>query len=160
MGSVAQKTIKPAGVLTALEMAFPAIEFAHQPCGEFVIVQLRSARRFSASGLDLSAAKQTEEDNTQVALVAAIGPGCFKNRSTGELWPEGPWYKVGDYVRCPKYGGDRITAKVKYHLPERMVGVQMRDAEEVEDDVVFAVFKDRDIHAVVTGDPLQVKAYL
>ena len=135
--------------MTALDEAFPDVDCGHKPLAEFVIVQIRAAKRKTAGGIILAAeGRDTELDNTQVAKVVAIGPAAFTNRSTGEPWAGGAWYKVGDFVRAPKYGGDRWV--VSHETTE--------NGQRVVDKVQFALFKDLDQRALVIGDPLAVKA--
>jgi co-chaperonin GroES (HSP10) len=81
--------------------------------------------------------------NTQIAKVVATGPLAFKNRTTLETWPEGSWCEVGDFVRVPKYGGDRWSEKI-----------------DNENDILFVIFQDTDIIGSVYGDPLKIKAYI
>ena len=134
---------------TALEEAFPDVDCGHKPLAEFVIVQIRVAKRKTAGGIILAAeGRDTELDNTQVAKVVAIGPMAFTNRSTGEPGAGGAWYKVGDYVRAPKYGGDRWVVPFE----------RIENGQKVIDKVQFALFKDLDQRALVIGDPLKIKA--
>lgn len=92
-----------------LEEAFPDVDSLHRPFGSKVIVQIRTAKETTKGGIIIpDEARTTIAANTQVGKVVAIGPMAFKNPRTGEPWAEGPWFKVGDYVRCPKYGGDRF----------------------------------------------------
>lgn len=130
-----------------LEEAFPKADPEQIPLGERVLVQIRTAPKKTAGGLVLTHGDQdTEKWNTQVAKVIAVGPTAFKNRDTLEPWPEGAWFKVGDFVRVPKYGGDRFEV-----YPE---------GEESDEKVVFAIFRDNDFLTVITGDPLKVAAYI
>jgi co-chaperonin GroES (HSP10) len=112
--------------------------------GSRVLVQLRLAKRFSDGGIELpDEARETEKWNTQVARVIAIGPAAFRNRDTLELWPEGEWCKVGDYVRVPKYAGDRWEM----------------DVPNSREKVVFVLFKDLDLLGE-SEDPLTLLAYI
>jgi hypothetical protein len=72
-----------------------------------------------------------------------VGSLAFKNRNTMESWPEGSWCAPGDFVRVPRYGGDRWTVKTS-------------DDEEA----VLVIFNDLDLVGKVTGDPLAIKAFL
>jgi hypothetical protein len=81
-----------------------------------------------------------------VAKVIAIGPLAFKKRDSLEPWPEGNWIEVGDYVRMPKWGGDRW--EVPYGHPDE------------GSTALFSVFNDHEVIAKVTGDPLKVKAFI
>ena len=88
--------------------------------------------------------RETELWNTQVAKVIALGPGAFKDRDTNKLWPEGAWCNVGDFVRCPKYGGDRWEVPVP----------------NSPDSALFVLFRDSDLAGLIEGDPLAHVAYL
>ena len=92
----------------AMAEAFPAAEAGIQPFGSRVLVQIRSPKQRTASGIILDVgSRDTEKWNTQVAKVISIGPLAFKNRNTMASWPEGSWCVEGEYVRVAKYGGDR-----------------------------------------------------
>lgn len=97
----------------SLEEAFPEVDPGTAPLGSRVLVQIRSPKRRSAGGLFLpEEARETEMWNTQAAKIISLGPVAFKNRDTLEAWPEGDWAKPGDFVRVPKYGGDRFQVPV------------------------------------------------
>ena len=128
----------------ALAEAFPAVDAGVQPFGSRVLVQIRTPRKVTRGGIILSSETQdTEKWNTQVAKVISVGPLAFKNRNTQESWPEGDWCKPGDFVRVPKYGGDRWEV-----------------AFTKNDSAMFVIFNDLDIIGQVTGDPLAVKAFI
>jgi co-chaperonin GroES (HSP10) len=92
----------------SLEQAFPHADHDLIPFGSDVLVQIRTPRTRTKGGIYLpEESRETDLWNMQVAKVIALGPVAFRNRETLEPWPEGPWCKVGDYVRVPKYGGDR-----------------------------------------------------
>lgn len=131
---------------SALEDAFPNIDFGVKPLGSRVLVQIRLPKEMTAGGIILSNySKEAEQDNTQVAKVIAVGPLAFKNRETMTPWPEGAWAKQGDYVFVPKYAGSRWYRKA----PNR------KDAK-----VEFVIFNDLDMVGLVEGDPLDVQAYI
>jgi hypothetical protein len=79
-----------------------------------------------------------------VAKVVEIGPLAFKKRDTMEPWPEGSWCDVGDYLRVPKWGGDRWEVPVPNE----------------EEPALFMILNDHEIIAKVTGNPLAVKAFV
>jgi hypothetical protein len=54
---------------------------------------------------------------------------------------------VGDYIRVPKWGGDRWEVRVP-------------GSDEHEDAALFMVLNDHEVIAKLTGDPLAMKAYL
>ena len=62
-----------------------------------------------------------------------------------ELWPEGAWYREGDFVFVPKYAGSRW----RRDLPGQK-------GEKVE----FVIFNDLDIVGTVDDDPAAVQSYL
>lgn len=128
--------------------AFPAVDPGALPVGGRILVQWRRAmKRVTSSGIVLvHETKETEKWNNQVAKVISVGPLAFKKRDTLEPWPEGNWVEVGDYVRMPKWGGDRW--EVPYGDPL------------VEEPVLFSIFNDHEVTAKITLNPLSVKAYL
>lgn len=128
----------------SLDDAFPAIDPGALPLGSGVLVQLRSPRTKTRGGILLSDESQdTEKWNTQVAKVIALGPLAFHNRTTGERWPEGTWCDPGDFVRTPKYGGDRWAVPT----PNGQ-------------DALFVIFNDLTLIAKVTADPRTMKAFI
>jgi co-chaperonin GroES (HSP10) len=132
----------------ALQEAFPAVDPGAVPVGGRILVQWRAAKKtVTSTGIVLiEETKETEKWNNQVAKVIAMGSLAFKKRDTLEPWPEGSWVDVGDFVRMPKWGGDRW--EVPYGNSE--------DGETA----LFSVFNDHEVIAKVTGDPLKVKAFL
>lgn len=127
-----------------LEEAFPETDPGIQPFGSRVLVQIRNPKRKTESGIILTEeTQQTEYDNTQVARVISVGPLSFKNRNTMEKWPEGDWCKKGDFVRVPKYGGDRWDVKIDDSATAR-----------------YVIFNDLDIIGQITGDPREIRAFI
>ena len=131
-----------------LDEAFPPVDPGCIPLGGRVLVQFKQApQKTTKSGIILVAeTKDTEKWNTQEATVIALGPLAYKNRDTMESWPEGTWAQVGDFVRMPKWGGDR------WEIP-------LTDDPEGE-RALFSVFEDRELISKVTGDPLKIRAWL
>lgn len=92
----------------SLAQAFPEADPGLIPFHSDVLVQIRTPKTRTEGGLYLpEETRETDLWNMQVAKVIAFGPVCFCNRETLEPWPEGRWCEIGDYVRVPKYGGDR-----------------------------------------------------
>lgn len=136
----------------SIDEAFPAVDPGVQPLGPRVLVQFRRSKAKTAGGIILTDdAMQTEKWNTQVARVVAIGPLAFKSRRDNSEWPEGAWADIGDFVRVPKYGGDRFEVDVPGD--EKLPVAQRQPA-------LFVIFEDRDLIAKVTGDPLKLKAFV
>lgn len=128
----------------ALAEAFPEVDAGVTPYGSRVLVQIRTPKVKSAGGIYLgNETRETEKWNTQVAKVIAIGPLAFRNRNTQQLWPEGKWCGPGEFVRVPKYGGDRWTVPIRQ-----------------DEEAMFVIFNDLDIIGRVTGDPLAIKAFI
>lgn len=127
-----------------IEEAFPEADPGVKPFGSRVLVQIRNPMNKTAGGIILhSETQETEKWNTQSAKVIAMGPLAFKNRNTMEAWPEGDWCEPGQFVRVPKYGGDRWEVK----LGDKGAAL-------------YVIFNDLDIIGLVTGDPLQMKAFI
>ena len=131
-----------------LAWAFPSVDPGAKPLGARVLVQLRRTKnKVTSAGIYLvEETKETEKWNNMVARVIEIGPLAFKKRDTMEPWPEGSWCEVGDYIRVPKWGGDRWEVEVP--------------GEKDEDPALFMVLNDHEVIAKLTGDPLAMKAFL
>jgi hypothetical protein len=75
--------------------------------------------------------------------VIALGPLAFKKRDTMEPWVEGIWCEIGDFLRVPKWTGDRW---------------QVTHGED--ENVEFMVLNDHEVIAKITGNPLEVRAFV
>lgn len=127
-----------------LDEAFPPCDAGVTPFGSRVLCQIRTPKHKTKGGILLTSdVRETEHYNTQVAKVIGIGSLAFKNRNTMEAWPEGSWCEVDDFVRIPRYGGDRWSVKTA-------------DGDEA----IVVIFNDLDLVGKVTGDPLAIKAFL
>jgi len=131
-----------------LAWAFPSVDPGAKPLGARILVQLRRTKKKTTSAgiILVEETKETEKWNNMVAKVIAVGPLAFKKRDTMEPWPEGSWCEVGDYLRVPKWGGDRWEVAV--------------DGEPDEDQALFMVLNDHEVIAKVTGDPLAMRAFI
>jgi co-chaperonin GroES (HSP10) len=129
-----------------LRDAFPAVDPGAKPLGARILVQLRRTKQKATSAgiILVEETRETEKWNNMVAKVIEIGPLAFKKRDTMESWPEGAWCQVGDYLRVPKWGGDRWEV----NLPDD------------EEPVLFMVLNDHEVIAKITGNPLTVKAFV
>ena len=91
--------------------------------------------------------KENEKWNNMIGKVVAIGQGAFKNRDTMQPWAEGSWAELGDFVRVPKWGGDRWERRVP--------------TEEAESEaVLFMTINDHELISSITDDPLSFKTYV
>lgn len=123
---------------TDIETAFPEVPVGIKPLGARILVQLRLVREKTKGGLIIApATKEFNESIAQFAKILAVGPLAFCNRTTGEPWPEGIWAQVGDIVRVPRYGGDRMARVTP------------------EGNVVFALFDDHLIGARIDSEVLE-----
>ena len=129
--------------------AFPSVDPGAKPLGGRILVQLRRAKRKATkAGIILvSETKETEKWQNMVAKVIEIGPLAFRKRDTMEPWPEGSWCEVGDFIRVPKWGGDRWEVKVP-------------GEDDLEDPALFSILNDHEVIAKVTCNPLDMKAFL
>ncbi len=132
-----------------LAWAFPSVDPGAKPLGGRILVQLRRTKKKATSAgiILVEETKETEKWNNMVAKVIEIGPLAFRNRDTMQSWPEGAWCEVGDYLRVPKWGGDRWEVKVP-------------GDDDLEDPALFMILNDHEVIAKVTGDPLQMRAFL
>ncbi len=130
----------------SIDEAFPPIDPKVTPLGYRVLCQIRTSPKKSKGGIIFTDdVRETDQWNTQVAKIVAVGPVAFKHRDTLADWVEGAWCGVGDFVRIPKYGGDNFNATTE------------QDGEKVE--ARFIILRDLDLIAKV-DDPLAVKAYI
>lgn len=132
-----------------LAWAFPSVDPGAKPLGGRILVQLRRTKKKATSAgiILVEETKETEKWNNMVAKVISIGPLAFKHRDTMQPWPEGAWCEVGDYLRVPKWGGDRWEVKVP-------------GDDDLEDPALFMILNDHEVIAKVTGDPLAMRAFL
>ena len=131
-----------------LAWAFPSVDPGAKPLGARLLVQLRRTKKKATSAgiILVEETKETEKWNNMVAKVIEIGPLAFRKRDTMEPWPEGSWCSVGDYIRVPKWGGDRWEVAVP--------------GEPDEDKALFMVLNDHEVIAKVTGNPLEMRAFI
>jgi co-chaperonin GroES (HSP10) len=129
--------------------AFPSVDPGAKPLGGRILVQLRrTKKKTTGSGIILvEETKEAEKWNNMVAKVIEVGPLAFKNRDTMQGWPEGSWCVAGDYIRVPKWGGDRWEVKV----PEE---------DQSEDPALFMILNDHEIIAKVTCSPLEMGSFI
>jgi len=132
-----------------LAWAFPSVEPGAKPLGGRILVQLRRTKKKATSAgiILIEETKETEKWQNMVAKVIEIGPLAFKHRDTMQSWPEGSWCVAGDFIRVPKWGGDRWEVKVP-------------GEDDLEDPALFMILNDHEAIAKVVGDPLAMKAYL
>jgi co-chaperonin GroES (HSP10) len=126
--------------------AFPSVDPGAKPLGGRILVQLRRTKQtVTGAGIILvQETKETEKWNNMVAKVIEIGPLAFRKRDTMEPWPEGSWCDVGDYIRVPKWGGDRWEVAVG----------------DEEEKALFMILNDHEVIAKVTCNPLEMKAFV
>jgi co-chaperonin GroES (HSP10) len=131
-----------------LAEAFPEVDPLMAPYGARVLVQLRAVKeRVTEAGLLLpEEVKETEKWNTMIGKVIAIGPLAFKKRDDMAPWPEGAWANIGDFVRVPKWGGDRWE-------------IDFED-NGLKGKALFTFFNDHELIGKVTGDPRAIKAFI
>jgi co-chaperonin GroES (HSP10) len=129
-----------------LAWAFPEVTPGQRPFGGRVIVQLRRVKKKSGMIIIVDETKENEKWNNMIGKIVAIGPLAFKNRDTMQPWVEGSWAEIGDFVRVPRWGGDRWERSVP--------------SEDSQDPVLFMTINDHELISAVTDDPLSFKAYV
>ena len=126
-----------------LDYAFPDVDPEFEPCGNRVLVQLRSPKTKSKGGIILTGNDiEVEKWATQIAKVIKVGALAFRNNTTLDPWVEGKWCDIGDFVRIPKYLQDKWEVKHE------------------DREILFMLVSDTAILAKCTGNPLDIKAYL
>jgi co-chaperonin GroES (HSP10) len=114
--------------------AFPEVTPGILPLGARVLVQLRTVREKTQGGIVIvEDTKQFNKVNTQLGKIIYLGPIAFRNRDSGQLWREGVWAREGDFVRIPRYGGDRFERKIS----------------GTKDTALFCIFSDHELVAKV-----------
>lgn len=127
-----------------LAQAFPEVPPPVTPFGGRVLVQLLRQPKTTKSGIIfVEDTRETVKWNTQVARLVAVGPLAFRNRETSQPWPEGIWARVGDYVRVPRWDGDRVEVLIKGS----------------DDPVIFVTFNDVQLIGRINGDPTKQLVY-
>jgi co-chaperonin GroES (HSP10) len=130
----------------AVKWAYPDVAPGIEPLGGRVLVQLKRVKKTTTSGILLvEETRDQEKWNTQTAKVISIGPLAFKKKDTMEPWPEGVWADPGQFVRVPKWGGDRFEVAVP---------------GEPEEPALFMLINDHELIAKVIGDPLGYNEYI
>lgn len=129
-----------------LRDAFPAVDPGAKPLGARILVQLRRTKKKTTNAgiILVEETRETEKWNNMVAKVIEIGPLAFRQRDTMAPWPEGSWCEVGDFIRVPKWGGDRWEVEVPGE----------------EETALFMVLNDHEVIAKITGNPLTVRAFV
>jgi co-chaperonin GroES (HSP10) len=129
--------------------AFPSVDPGAKPLGGRVMVQIRrSKKKTTKAGIVLvEETKETEKWNTQIGKVIDMGALAFCKRDSMEPWPEGAWCKISDFIRVPKWGGDRWEVKVP-------------GEDYNEDPALFMIINDHEVIAKITGNPLETRAFL
>lgn len=129
--------------------AFPIVDPLMSPYGARVLVQLRAVKeKVTSAGIYIpEETKETEKWNTMIGKVIAVGPLAFRMRETMQPWPEGAWAQVGDFVRVPKWGGDRWE-------------IDFTDEQGANGRALFTFFNDHELIGKVTGDPREIKAFI
>ena len=123
-----------------LSTAFPEVIPGVKPLGARVLVQLRTVREKTQGGIVLvEDSKEFNKANTQLGKIVSLGPIAFRNRESGELWREGVWARAGDFVRIPKWGGDRFERKIP----------------GTEDTAIFCIFSDHELIAQVDPEAFE-----
>ena len=113
---------------------FPEVDCGAKPCGNQILVQLRTVAKKSSGGIVLvEETREFNQGNTQLARLVKVGQIAFRNRESGDAWKEGAWAEVGDIVIMPKYGGFRFEVPIPGS----------------EEKAIFCLYNDYDVKLVV-----------
>ena len=134
-----------------LPVLFPEVDCPLKPLGNRILVQVASPLETSGGGIIMTSETRDYQKWTQkLAKVIKVGDLAYKDRTTFQVWPEGPWCKPGDYIRVPQYGGDRVEIEVP------------KDISKYDGHTaLFATIADRDAWSAVEEgfDPLTLKGW-
>lgn len=109
---------------------FPDVDPGVTPYGTRVLVQLRTVKQKTSGGIVLvEETRDFNKENTIIARVIAHGELAYRNRETGQRWPEGAWCMPGDVVLVTKWGGLRFE----------------RPIPDSDEKAKFAVLQDHEI---------------
>jgi len=139
LATIPSHRIKPYTAEQQAEIAlrFPNVDPGVIPFGQRVLVQIRLERKYTNSGIVLPGETQnTERWNESVAQLIAIGPLAFLKRDTLQPWGEGQWAQIGDFIRVPRFGGDRWEVPT----PD-MEALERRQAQKEQLEVQIASMK-------------------
>lgn len=137
---VEQKELSPEEI-AAIEDAFPLVDPGFVPNGNRVLIQVRRPKTKSKGGILLTdESVESQVFDEQVGRVVAIGQAAFRNPADMTPWAEGPWFQVGDFVRFPKFGGDKTWTVTP-------------DGEKT----LFIVFREYDTIGKIYCNPLDIK---
>ena len=132
--------------MSEVNWSYPNVDPGIVPLGGRVLVQLRRVKKTTQSGIIMvEETRDYEKYNTQTAKVVSLGPLAFRKKDTMEPWPEGVWAEIGEFVRVPKWGGDRFEVAIK---------------GEPEEPAIFMLINDHELIAKVTGDPMGFHEYI
>ena len=113
---------------------FPEVKPGARPCGNQILVQLRTMKKKTSGNIILvEETKSFNDGNTQLARLVDVGQIAFRDRNSGETWKDGAWAQVGDIVIIPRWSGFRFNIPVP----------------DSEDEAIFAIFEDFNVKMVV-----------
>lgn len=107
---------------------FPEVDPGEEALDCYVIVQELLVPKKRGSFIITSEQLDADQIVTSFAKVRSIGPMCFKQDVTGDEFPGGQSFAVGDIVRVPKIGNQEFAV----------------------DEVIFNYWKDRDVKGKIT----------
>jgi hypothetical protein len=150
-------------VYDSVDEAFPDVTPPFAPAGSLVMIQMKvpaakTTGTFNYGEMD----RKTDRDNMQVGKVVRVGALAFCNRETREPWPEGAWCKAGDFVRVPKYQGDRVPVEYIHETKLTDDCTGETKVKRFKDTVEFVTYKDLAITGVYpdAASALAARAFL
>lgn len=83
-----------------------------RPLNWHILVRKKRPKEVSKGGIFLPDESQKNQAYLQhCAEVVALGPMCFTNKDTGEVWPNAPDVKPGDWLIIPQHTPLKITVE-------------------------------------------------
>ena len=90
--------------------AFPSVDPGAKPLGGRILVQLRRTKKKNHQVRDYPGRRDQGDREVEQHGGKVIRDRADWRSATvtpTKPWPEGSWCEVGDYIRVPKWGGDR-----------------------------------------------------
>ena len=120
---------------------YPDVEVPISPFGDRVVVQVQAPREKVGSIYLSVDAQEGDKWNQQTAKVVALGPIAVDMMDK-------LGYAIGDFVRVPLYGGDKVEVRTK---------LTSLDSNTVEVAALFVTYRAHEIIGRVMCDPLIIK---
>jgi co-chaperonin GroES (HSP10) len=122
-----------------------------KPTGYRILLKQLEQKRQTESGILLFTDEEADrqQHGHNLCKVVAMGPACYKKRSDGSEFDEGPWCGVGDYVYISNYGGKMVSPMELMHIVSDEA--TKNELLEMKDkNLHFHIINDEDVQGVIS----------